>query len=148
MAINVAGQFCQERLASASAQRLMRSPDCVQQPAWNFRLSSHWQSNLHEDILCRHVRRNVVFNRSTCDDENCTLVDNVLTNRLVTTLARNRAGRIFVYFAMEHCVRLIRETVAQQYRRPNATFCPSPQRPNAFWLAAIRLMALLVALHW
>jgi hypothetical protein len=73
-----------------------------------FPLSSHWQSNLHEDILCRHVRRNVVFNRSTCDDENCTLVDNVLTNRLVTTLARNRAGRIFVYFAMEHCVRLIR----------------------------------------
>ena len=89
-------------------KRLMRSPDCVQQPAWNFRLSSHWQSNLHEDILCRHVRRNVVFNRSTCDDENCTLVDNVLTNRLVTTLARNRAGRIFVYFVMEHCVRLIR----------------------------------------
>jgi len=40
-----------------------------------------------------------VFNRSTCDDEECTLVDNVLTKRLVITLAMNRAGRIFVYFA-------------------------------------------------
>ena len=147
MAINAAGQFFRRVWPRLPLSGLMRSLD-VYNTRLKFRCHLTGSLPYTKTSLCRHVRRNVVFNRSTCDDEDCTLVDNVLTKRLVTTLAINRAGRIFVYFAMEHCVRLIRETVAQQYRRPNATFCPSPQRPNAFSLAAIRLMALLVALHW
>jgi len=107
---------------------LMRSLD-VYNTRLKFRCHLTGSLPYTKTSLCRHVRRNVVFNRSTCDDEDC-------------TLAINRAGRIFVYFAMEHCVRLIRETVAQQYRRPNATFCPSPPRADAFFASRDPLNAL------
>ena len=148
MAINAAGQFFRRVWPRLPLSGLMRSLD-VYNTRLKFRCHLTGSLPYTKTSLCRHVRRNVVFNRCTCDDEDCTLVDNVLTKRLVTTLAINRAGRIFVYFVMEHCVRLIRGTVAQQHRLPNATFSiPRHRERMHFSLAAIRLMLLPLSLHY